>query len=341
MIRKVAITLVVSISAALTAAASIDKRIIGGQDAKDGEFTSIVSIGDFCGGVLLDSFTVLTAAHCIGGSDDSVVAGTVHPSKGGVTAKVASTKRHPDFGANGVRTSNDIGILKLSTPIEKSEAIGYATLPENGSDPVVNSTAVAAGWGVHKPPLFLDSPFRAGTLGKVVVPVQPREYCSSTDPNWVATDKIVCAGGNGKNVCRGDSGGPLFDQETEQIIGIASFVARDPGFQWPTKLTPFCNLAPAVYTSVSKHLAFINANLGEPGSGSNPGTQTGELSGSNKLADLRHREEELCKDLGKSLDECRPQVAECVFQIGEQINTFPNENLAWEAIKECVSGSEE
>ncbi|KAM3538296.1 hypothetical protein ARSEF1564_008800 [Beauveria bassiana] len=56
-------------------------------------------------------------------------------------------------------------------------------------------------------------------------------------------------------------------------------------------------------------------------------------------ADLRNREEGLRKDLGKSLDECRPQVAECVVQIGKQINIFPNQNIAWKAIKGCVSGS--
>lgn len=41
---------------------------------------------------------------------------------------------------------NDIGILKLSTPIEKSNKIKYATLPEDDSDPVVNSIVVTAGW---------------------------------------------------------------------------------------------------------------------------------------------------------------------------------------------------
>lgn len=41
---------------------------------------------------------------------------------------------------------NDVAILKLSTPIQKSETIGYATLPAAGSDPVANTLAIAAGW---------------------------------------------------------------------------------------------------------------------------------------------------------------------------------------------------
>lgn len=43
-------------------------------------------------------------------------------------------------------TLDDIGILKLSTPIAESAKIKYAKLPEDGSDPEVNSTAVVAGW---------------------------------------------------------------------------------------------------------------------------------------------------------------------------------------------------
>lgn len=71
MVRKVAITLTAAFSAAVEAVAIIDKRIVGGEDAKDGEFPFIVSIQDnarthTCGGSLLDSTTVLTAAHCIG-----------------------------------------------------------------------------------------------------------------------------------------------------------------------------------------------------------------------------------------------------------------------------------
>lgn len=81
MVRKVATTLTIALCAASASAANINKRIIGGEDAKDGEFPFIVSIlsnrdHPFCGGSLLDSTTVLTAAHCITGAY-SVKAGTL------------------------------------------------------------------------------------------------------------------------------------------------------------------------------------------------------------------------------------------------------------------------
>lgn len=54
----------------LAEAATIEKRIVNGQVAKAGDFPFIVSIRrqdgyHNCGGALLDSTTVLTAAHCL------------------------------------------------------------------------------------------------------------------------------------------------------------------------------------------------------------------------------------------------------------------------------------
>lgn len=65
---------------------------------------------------------------------------------GGVDAQVASSKPHPKYRPSPIYAFNDIGILKLSTPITNSSTISYAVLPESDSVPLVNSTAVAAGW---------------------------------------------------------------------------------------------------------------------------------------------------------------------------------------------------
>lgn len=66
----------------LASAVSLDKRIVGGDKAKDGDIPYILSVHNFmsghtCGGVLLDSTTAITAAHCAGGSSTSVRAGTL------------------------------------------------------------------------------------------------------------------------------------------------------------------------------------------------------------------------------------------------------------------------
>lgn len=77
MIRQALITLAVTLTAVSAAAVAVDKRIIGGEEAKDGDFPFIVSIGSsaeglsghICGGTLLDNTTVLTAAHCLKGAN--------------------------------------------------------------------------------------------------------------------------------------------------------------------------------------------------------------------------------------------------------------------------------
>ncbi|KAH0591838.1 hypothetical protein MHUMG1_10404 [Metarhizium humberi] len=145
MVRKIVITLAVLFSAVLSAAATLDKRIIvGGEAAKDGEFPFLVTITDagkhMCGGSLLDNTTVLTAAHCAKESKD-----WLNRTTGGQVI-AAKPILYPGFRPrrNGDHP-HDIAILKLSTPIQESDTVGYATLPPAGSDPVANSLAIAAG----------------------------------------------------------------------------------------------------------------------------------------------------------------------------------------------------
>ncbi|PQK14372.1 hypothetical protein BB8028_0004g13020 [Beauveria bassiana] len=235
MVRKASITLVVAFSAALAAAAAIDKRIRGGEEAQEGEFPFVVRLHyenpiALCAGSLLDSTTVLTAAHCLEGKGDEVLsvrAGSLSKDYGGVVAEVESVRQHPDW--TQIDHQNDIAILKLSSPIEESETIGYAKLPPGGSNLVNGSTAVAAGWGDNG-----CGP--ADRLRKVGQHIRDITDCVKVLPTLFPDGK-VCASGAG-DTAAGDSGGPLIDEATGQVIGITSF--------WH------------FYTKVSSYRAFIN-----------------------------------------------------------------------------------
>ncbi|KID84772.1 Peptidase cysteine/serine, trypsin-like protein [Metarhizium guizhouense ARSEF 977] len=234
MVRLIKITLVAAFSI-IVSAATIHKRIKGGEYAKGGEFPFIVSIrqggSHVCGGSLLDSTTVLTAAHCarcLG----SVKAGTLDSRQGGVEVQVASAALYPRYSS--IRRHDDIGILKLATPIEESDMIRYATLPASGSDPVLKTTAVVAGC-------------------KVNITIHERGACSEK-LKLAAVEDIICAGDDGKDACEGDSGGPLVDPVTGDVIGLVTWgTCRDP---------------PTAYTRVSSYIDFINGFLG--GSDSSP-----------------------------------------------------------------------
>ncbi|KID83811.1 extracellular trypsin protease [Metarhizium guizhouense ARSEF 977] len=294
MVRITAITLAATFFATSAAAATIDKRIVGGEDVLDGDIKFIVSLRDqngthVCGGSLLDSTTVLTAAHCLISEEIhivSVTAGTVSTKTGGVNASVASVEKHPGYkpGAPsdcpvdlpwdecsrraslpGDREENDIAILKLSTPIEKSDTIDYVRLPLAGGDAAVNSTGISAGWGAQTPlessvpkdgegkPIIL-----AEKLSKVLLDIHAREDCAAKYKNQRVGDRdtIICAGGQGKNPCKGDSGGPLFHPETKELLGVVSWSIRD------RIEDDLCNKTPTVFTRVGSYIDWINGNLG-------------------------------------------------------------------------------
>ncbi|KID81639.1 Trypsin- protease [Metarhizium guizhouense ARSEF 977] len=258
MVPNIAIALA-AISVVSSAATTIDKRVIGGEDAKDGEFPFIVSLsgrGGQCSGSLLDSTTVLTAAHCLEGQFTS------NRRMGGVIADIASAKEHPSYiKGHGI---HDIAILKLSTPIERNETIGidYAVLPANGSDPAPNSNAITAGWGVqgNGDP---DRNQAVDKLAKVVIPVRARQDCRWRFNPPEAHPDTICAGANGKDACLGDSGGPLIDQATGQLIGL---VSRGK-----------CTNPPTVYTRVGSYIPWIKDHLGGVGSGPNPISPTSSV----------------------------------------------------------------
>ncbi|KID86959.1 trypsin-like protease [Metarhizium guizhouense ARSEF 977] len=259
MLPKVTTTLAVAFPAISAAAATINKRIINGEDAKEGEFPSMVSIqmGAFCGGTLLNKYTVLTAAHCVkeAGRNTIVKAGAADNTKGGKYSGIRGTKMHPDYHFYGLYALHDIGLVFLKEGFDESETIGYANLAANGSDPDVTSEAIAPGWGVQDYK-NLDNPSApSDKLSKVPLRIRPRQDCWNRllDAGETGAETIVCAGGNGRNVCKNDSGGPLVGQKGH-VVGIASSVIKDEGGN-------YCNLEPSVFTRVGSYIAWINENL--------------------------------------------------------------------------------
>ncbi|KAM3449261.1 hypothetical protein MY5147_009797 [Beauveria neobassiana] len=254
MVGKASHLFVTALCAVLAAAGTIDKRIIGAENATENEFPSIVSIQNagshLCGGSLLDNTTVLTAAHCThsdkprGTRRYSVRAGTLDPQTGGVVAAVASITIHPAYtrrrGKAGSYLVNDVAIIKLLTPIGESEKIRFATLPPDGWTPAANSTAIAAGWGVQN----VGQKVAATTLAKVLIPIRPVQDCAA----FSETEGTICAGATGKDTALGDSGGPLIDPNTGHLIGVT--------------LTGIPSLFRGVYAKTSSYIPFINENLG-------------------------------------------------------------------------------
>ncbi|XP_042874556.1 transmembrane protease serine 11B-like protein isoform X2 [Penaeus japonicus] len=243
--------------ASITVAGS---RIVGGADATDGEFPYQVGLsmtiggGQYsCGGSLIKSKWVLSAAHCFfddnGNSATTVVVqygSTVLSSATEVTAARYIT--HEDYNASSFL--HDIALVELP------QAIDYANDPKvhpiclgEEEDIPFGGTAVATGWG----DLSYDTKETPTTLQEVALDVITVDLCKTTE-SLPSDTTVICALTANKDTCSGDSGGPLVTQLCDgrwAQVGIVSY-----GFECARPSRP------GVYTKVSAYFDWIETNSG-------------------------------------------------------------------------------
>ncbi|XP_034485031.1 putative trypsin-6 [Drosophila innubila] len=177
----------------------------------------------FCGGAIISSKSILTAAHClyIGGQKlkanrIKIVAGTprrLMQTKNTQEILVESIKPHPKYSQTHL--TNDIGIIKLKEPIRINA--DFATIvPINDRDPKAGQLCTVVGWGT----VIQYGP----TPDEVVngdVTINTNTYCSNI--NGFKKGMLCASNANDYEVdsCQGDSGGPLICDN--KVVGIVSF----------------------------------------------------------------------------------------------------------------------
>jgi trypsin len=182
--------------------------VVGGSAVPAGQYPWIAALlsngSQICGGSVIGSQWVLTAAHCVPDGFQpgySVSVGNVDYTQGRVVA-VDGVAVHPAYDATG-NSENDVALLHLAgpsgvTPVALAP-IGNDTYEANGA------AVVVAGWGSRMPVIGqvppLDTNMRQ--VGLTVV-----DDATCTQDLDAATQ--LCAKGFLKDSCQGDSGGPLF-----------------------------------------------------------------------------------------------------------------------------------
>ncbi|XP_017007313.2 uncharacterized protein [Drosophila takahashii] len=242
-------------------------RIVGGVEAPNGQWPWMAAIflhgpkrtEFWCGGSLIGSKYILTAAHCtrdsrqkpfaarqftvrLGDIDLSTDAEPSDP----VTFAVKEVRTHERFSRIGFY--NDIAILVLDKPVRKSKYVIPVCLPKGVRMPpkerLPGRRATVVGWGTT-----YYGGKESTSQRQAELPIWRNEDCDRSYFQPI-NENFICAGysDGGVDACQGDSGGPLmmrYDSHWVQL-GVVSFGNKcgEPGY-------------PGVYTRVTEYLDWI------------------------------------------------------------------------------------
>jgi secreted trypsin-like serine protease len=167
---------------------------------------------DHCGGTVVDSQWIVTAAHCVAADSSwdrvEVIAGDINLDSGGVVRRVSrNAVCHSGFEFDGLK--DDVALIRLDQPLPSH--IPPAQIDQQSATSARRgSSALVAGWPV--------TGGRAGDrrLNKTQVQMTDVEV-----PGYVT---VVAQSGGAEGVCRGESGGPLMTYGTYglQLAGVLS-----------------------------------------------------------------------------------------------------------------------
>ena len=188
--------------------------VVGGSTVTKGAWPDAVAVlaqTAACTGTLIAPDVVLTAGHCIEVSPVEVIVDSVdYAQRGGEVIRVKSATAYPDW-----QHAYDVGVLVLEHPAAaKPRAIAS---PCTAKELVVDAKVRVVGFGLTT---------QAGTGDNTKL---HQAMLTVTDPTCAGDPSCAAAiapagefmaGGDGKDACFGDSGGPIYLGDA--LIGVVS-----------------------------------------------------------------------------------------------------------------------
>jgi secreted trypsin-like serine protease len=214
--------------------------------------------GQFCGGSIYSQYWIITAAHCVtdaSASNIRILAGRATLGTDLSPLAVSQILIHPAY--NDDTLANDIALIRLATPLTFSSSVAAIELAT--SIPKAGSPAVITGWGdtwIQSGTGFVwnyyGSPRFPDHLQGATVAIQSNSFCAGEWGSDFNSTMMVCSAvpGYWKDVCFGDSGGPLAVNSGGRwaLAGVTSFGS---GCAWSSA---------GVYANVANYRSWIIAN---------------------------------------------------------------------------------
>jgi len=271
--------------------------IVGGSDIDEGSRPYLVSTGirswffdeHICGGSLISSRAVLTAAHCLwyeGAWDPpQYVDFFRHSLKNdtGVVRMYLNTSEcvgdivyHPEYDSD---LNNDVAILFLPEDIHN---ITPVLLNTDNRVPAAEDPLDVSGWGK----LEQDAPLKKIVAQAITVDYLTNDACTSKPyryKNRLVTDGMMCAFAEGKDHCGGDSGGPLVLGNGMPDEGPQTPVVQVGIVSWSYHDTCADQRFPGVYTRISKFVNWIEGTVCERTGELCPKSKAGKISKSSEI----------------------------------------------------------
>ncbi|XP_057271920.1 trypsin I-P1-like [Pezoporus wallicus] len=223
-----------------------DDKIVGGYTCAANSVPFQVSLNSgyhFCGGSLINSQWVVTAAHCYKYSMQVQLGKHNLALKESTQQVIRASKIIRHSGFNSDTLDNDIMLIKLATPAQLNSAVQTVSLPT--SCVTAGTTCIISGWGNTRS----SGSSYPDTLQCLKAPVLSSSACSNAYPGEI-TNNMICVGflEGGKDSCQGDSGGPVVCNG--QLQGIVSWGlgCAQKGY-------------PGVYTKVCNYVSWIKATI--------------------------------------------------------------------------------
>ncbi|XP_031631436.1 coagulation factor IX-like [Contarinia nasturtii] len=241
-------------------------RILGGDDADEGQFPYQVSLrsyfslyGDhWCGGSIISDRFILSAAHCTQAEHSRPmylhgIIGTIYRFDDGVHIRFSHIINHPAYDNGDKIGLNDISILRTTEQIVFTNLIQPIALPINDSIDEKN-IVIVSGFGYTSSPSTDELPLLSDVLKFTKLSTISQKTCLEKFKYvYNINEKQLCTiGPINVGICHGDSGGPLVDSsnpENKVLVGIISW-GIPCGKGWPD-----------VYTRVYSYLDWIQSEM--------------------------------------------------------------------------------